>query len=92
LPTQRIIATGDVRRGRDTKLVAARNRWFESISLQQRVNKLSVPEEGYRSGRSTTLRVGIRDNDPAGYDLLVNGRLLTERFHLFCGLLVLVRL
>src|SRR6516164_8718780 len=23
----------DVRRGRDTKLVAARNRWFESISL-----------------------------------------------------------
>jgi hypothetical protein len=45
---------------------------FESISLQQRVNKLSVPEEGYRSGRSTTLRVAIRDNDPAGYDLLVN--------------------
>ena len=45
---------------------------FESISLQQRVNKLSVPEEGYRSGRSTTLRVAIRENDPAGYDLLVN--------------------
>jgi len=31
-----IIATGDVRRGRDTKLVVARNRWFESISLQGR--------------------------------------------------------
>jgi len=45
---------------------------FESTSLQQRVNKLSVPEEGYRSGRSTTLRVAIRENDPAGYDLLIN--------------------
>ena len=43
MPTQRIIATGDVRHGRDTKLVVARNRWFESISLQRRVNKLSVP-------------------------------------------------
>jgi hypothetical protein len=43
LPTQRIIATGDVRGGRDTKLVVARNRWFESISLQRRVSKLSVP-------------------------------------------------
>jgi hypothetical protein len=31
-----IIATGDGRRGRDTKLVVARNRWFESISLQRR--------------------------------------------------------
>jgi hypothetical protein len=35
-----IIATGDVRRGRDTKLVVARNRWFESISLQRGVCKL----------------------------------------------------
>ena len=33
-----IIATGDGRRGRDTKLVVARNRWFESISLQRRVS------------------------------------------------------
>ena len=35
-----IIATGDVRRGRDTKLVVARNRWFESISLHRRVSEL----------------------------------------------------
>jgi len=34
---QRIIATGDVRHGRHKKLVVARNRWFESISLQLRV-------------------------------------------------------
>jgi hypothetical protein len=33
----------DVRCGRDTKLVVARNRWFESISLERRANKLSVP-------------------------------------------------
>jgi hypothetical protein len=33
---ERIIAAGDVRGGRDTKLVMARNRWFESISLQRR--------------------------------------------------------
>ena len=43
-----IIATGDGRRGRDTKLVVARNRWFESISLQRRVNKLSVPRNRRR--------------------------------------------
>ena len=36
-----IIATGDGRRGRDTKLVVARNRWFESISLQQTVWSLA---------------------------------------------------
>jgi hypothetical protein len=38
LPTQRIIASGDVRRGYDTKLVVARDRWFESIFLQRRVS------------------------------------------------------
>jgi hypothetical protein len=38
---ERIIATGDVRGGRDTKLVMARNRWFESISLQRRVAQTS---------------------------------------------------
>ena len=45
---------------------------FESISLQQRVNKLSVPEEGYRSGRSSrrvdeqvvACGVVIPDRDP----------------------------
>ena len=58
--------------GATNRLTAPAYWKFESTSLQQRVNKLSVPEEGYRSGRSTTLRVGIRDNDPAGYDLLVN--------------------
>src|SRR6516225_11025827 len=59
-------------KGAKTRFIAPAYRKFESSSVQQRVNKLSVPEEGYRSGRSTTLRVGIRDNDPAGYDLLVN--------------------
>src|SRR6516162_7657194 len=59
-------------KGAKTRFIAPAYGKFESSSLQQRVNKLSVPEEGYRSGRSTTLRVGIRDNDPAGYDLLVN--------------------
>jgi len=40
-----IIATGDVRFGRDTKLVVARNRWFESISLQRRVsNEMSAAD------------------------------------------------
>ena len=33
---------GTFRRGRDTKLVVARNRWFESISLQRRVVRTMV--------------------------------------------------
>ena len=45
---------------------------FESSPLQQRVNKLSVPEEGYRSGRSSrrvdeqvvACGVVIPDRDP----------------------------
>ena len=41
-----IIATGDVRRGRDTKLVVARNRWFESISLQRRVRCEQISPAG----------------------------------------------
>ena len=44
-----IIATGDVRRGRDTKLVVPRNRWFESISLQgESANHRFRSRQGWR--------------------------------------------
>ena len=52
-----IIATGDGRRGRDTKLVVARNRWFESISLQRRV---SVSREfAFPMSRSRAFPAGV---------------------------------
>ena len=58
-----IIATGDVRRGRDTKLVVARNRWFESISLQRRV-RLSTGISPPRS-RSRAFRANVQATESA---------------------------
>ena len=48
IPRQRKYAANESRH-RDDAGRLSRDRWFESISLQRRVCKLSVPEKGYRS-------------------------------------------
>ena len=65
-----IIATGDVRRGRDTKLVVARNRWFESISLQPSSGESNELRTHPSSGRAVPLphllHVEVYGTYPAG--------------------------